>query len=140
MATETKKYSCPAEGCEYSGTENSVAAHYSGTRKQPDHAGGYEKAKQRMGSGTSKKEAETESGTAESSDGGNDGDTDSSTSETGSHPTFGDGTGGSDSGSSEPEEVDLPCGCESFDKSNCPEPPFWVSCDTCGKAYKVTEL
>lgn len=43
-----KQYKCPAEGCEYTGLKNSVAAHYSGTKKDDAHKGGYEKAKTLM--------------------------------------------------------------------------------------------
>lgn len=40
---------CPAEGCDYGPQPiSSVAAHYSGTTEQPDHQGGYERAKSRL--------------------------------------------------------------------------------------------
>jgi len=40
----TEPFSCPADGCEYSGPRTSVLGHYSG--KQDDaHAGGYERAR-----------------------------------------------------------------------------------------------
>jgi hypothetical protein len=40
----TETYTCPADGCEYSGPRSSVLGHYSG--KQDDaHAGGYERAR-----------------------------------------------------------------------------------------------
>ena len=35
-------HECPKDGCDYTGFENSVAAHYSGSK---DHDGGYERAK-----------------------------------------------------------------------------------------------
>lgn len=38
---------CPADGCEYEGLRNSVAAHFSGT-KDTAHKGGYERAKTLM--------------------------------------------------------------------------------------------
>lgn len=40
---------CPADGCDYQGPSKSVIAHYSGTRSKPDHKGGMDVAKHRLG-------------------------------------------------------------------------------------------
>lgn len=39
----TEMYTCPVDGCDYSGVRRSVASHYSGKRDDK-HSGGYEKA------------------------------------------------------------------------------------------------
>jgi hypothetical protein len=38
---------------------------------------------------------------------------------------------------SDSEKVDLPCGHESYDPAQAPEPPFSVTCDTCGQSWTV---
>jgi hypothetical protein len=37
------------------------------------------------------------------------------------------------------DEVELPCGHESFDADRAPEPPFNVRCETCGESFGVRE-
>lgn len=62
----------------------------------------------------------------------NDGDVNGSEgSETVEFPEAEDG-GGSDD--------ELPCGHESIDPAEAPDPPFTVTCDTCGESWTVTEL
>jgi hypothetical protein len=47
-----------------------------------------------------------------------------------------DGDTDSDSGAN---SVALPCGCETIDPADAPEPPYQVTCGTCGTTYKVNE-
>jgi hypothetical protein len=54
------------------------------------------------------------------------------------NPTFGTVDPDADLEPDEPELVELPCGCESYEKSKAPEKPFVVTCETCGTQYKVT--
>lgn len=35
--------------------------------------------------------------------------------------------------------VELPCGHESYDPSEAPDPPFKTSCDQCGGSWRVSE-
>ncbi len=37
-----------------------------------------------------------------------------------------------------PNQVELPCGCESYEPTEAPERPFAVTCSTCGTSYRVT--
>jgi len=37
-------------------------------------------------------------------------------------------------------DIELPCGHESFDPDNAPEPPFPVECEVCGETWTVTDL
>jgi len=60
----------------------------------------------------------------------------SSDDSTAGNPVMGD----ADPGSSQNEQVDLPCGHESFSRSDAPEPPFGVSCSECGESWAVSDL
>lgn len=50
--TDVTMYTCPVDGCEYSGVKQSVAAHYSGKKPDTGHDGGYEKANQLLQNAT----------------------------------------------------------------------------------------
>jgi len=108
---------CPAKGCDYNGLKKSVLGHYSG--KQDDaHAGGYEKAKQLLNGDTEATETSTE--TSDSSGGSN--------------PTMGNGE-------TEPDDngVELPCGHEKHYPDEAEhEPPYRVTCESCGEAWRWT--
>jgi len=109
---------CPAEGCDYTGVENSVCAHYSGTRDDA-HKGGYDRAKAKL---EQRDESETQTQDSDS-------------------PVFGsvDPDADTDPEPDESDQVELPCSCESYDPSNAPEPPYELQCTQCGKAWRVTE-
>ena len=123
---------CPADGCEYSGVPKSVAAHYSGSQNDV-HKGGYQVAIQKleaMDSSTDTTDTESDTGSVSQSSGSGDGLGIPST-ESAQEP--------SQEPETETDMHDLPCGHESFDLADAPEPPFAVSCDTCGKSWGVTE-
>ena len=50
---------CPADGCDYSGVQQSVAAHYSGKRDDA-HSGGYHDAKAMMDSDSGSQDTDPE--------------------------------------------------------------------------------
>lgn len=122
------KVNCPVDGCDYGPRPvKSVASHYSG-KKDDAHSGGYEKAMSML-----------------ESDGGSKPDTDGTDGQTGSPnqddgPTFPEASSGDNGGTDTSEApTDLPCGHESFDPSEAPDPPFRVQCDTCGASWTVTD-
>lgn len=136
----TDTYTCPVEGCEYSGVLNSVASHYSGKKPDTAHEGGFEKARllleEQGPDGTVEDSEPTEQGSeAAESDGSSDG---------GDNPTMDTSrSDGAESAESDPESdgetFTLPCECESFPVDDAPEPPFHVTCDTCDRTYRITE-
>jgi len=117
----TEKVTCPADGCDYSGVQTSVLGHYSG-RQDDAHSGGYQHAKTLLADG----ETSTNTAETDSSDGGS------------GNPVFGSADPDSSS-KSEPEQVGLPCGCESYDPAEAPPKPFKVTCSQCGETYRVSE-
>lgn len=122
MTQET--VTCPAEGCDYDGFKSSVLGHYSG-RQDDAHAGGYQKAKTLLDSGDTTQETTETAETDDSTD-------------TSDSPVMGDAD---PDATTEPdtEGVELPCGHESYNASEAPDPPFAVSCSECGNAWKVQE-
>lgn len=115
---------CPAEGCDYDGMRSSVVAHYSG--KQDDaHAGGYYAARDLVDGGDPEPEAKPE---AKPNDGPN--------------PTFGaaDPTRDPDPDvDDDPDGLELPCGHETVARSDLPELPCNVTCETCGQTWGLRE-
>jgi len=124
---------CPANGCEYSGAKSSVLGHYSGMRDDA-HAGGYRRAKEiveeNSGDGEFIEDEPDGGGGQGAEEGGSPGEED---------PIMGDGSTSQQTDGSTHRE-DLPCGHESFNPSEAPEPPFDVECNTCGESWTVTEL
>ena len=105
---------CPAEGCDYTGVQSSVLGHYSGTQDDA-HAGGYKTGRDLL-------------------------ETDSTTT-TSENPVFGDIDPDADP-DPEPDtsdNVELPCGCDSYDPSDAPDPPYKITCPDCGQSWRVTE-
>lgn len=76
---------------------------------------------------------ETTPGTDES-----DGAADGAQASDGSNPAF-DGPSPDTSTSAASGSVELPCGDESYDPADAPNPPFKVSCGACGKSWRVTD-
>lgn len=60
---------CPADGCDYTGGEHSVAGHYSGKRDDK-HSGGYERAIMKMENETKPDETKSNSDGSESAENG----------------------------------------------------------------------
>jgi hypothetical protein len=56
------------------------------------------------------------------------------------NPVFGnvDPDADPDAGLAADDSVELPCGCESYEPTEAPAPPFAVTCSTCGTSYRVT--
>jgi len=109
----SKEVTCPAEGCDYTGVQSSVLGHYSGTQDDA-HAGGYKTGRDLLES------------------------TDTNESE---NPVFGDSDPDADP---EPnvetsDKLELPCGCDSYDVSDAPDPPYKITCPDCGQSWRVTE-
>lgn len=127
----TETVTCPADGCDYSGVPKSVLGHYSGKRDGA-HEGGYERGRQRLGLDDDGDSREEVSRSPEDGGGGSGGGGGG-----GGNPTFGDAD--PDSGSDDTEH-DLPCGHESFDETEAPEPPFRVECSQCGDDWVVNDL
>jgi hypothetical protein len=124
MTEDSETVTCPADGCDYDGFRSSVLGHYSG-RQDDAHAGGYQKAKTMLdGEDTATETAETTEDTPQS--------------DTSSSPVMGNAD---PDATTEPdtEHVELPCGHESYDPGEAPDPPFAVSCSECGKAWEVQE-
>jgi len=118
-----KEYDCPADGCDYSGHREKVLGHYSGKQDEA-HSGGYHDAKQML---------------SDSADGGIDNTPDDSPAEGSQNPIVDGGQPSSPEPSSE-DEVELPCGHESFSEEDAPEPPFEATCETCDEDFGVSEL
>jgi len=128
----TQAVTCPAEGCEYSGAKSSVLGHYSGMRDDA-HTGGYRRAKEIIDETAGEGEFIDE----EESEDVDEPEPDSTTdTQGGSDPIMGGGDT-SDVGSS--EDIDLPCGHESYDPGEAPDPPFGIECSTCGESWTVRE-
>lgn len=120
-------YTCPAEGCDYEGAKKSVGAHYSG-KQDDDHEGGYLRAQELLEDADPSGEVTVDESPKPD---------DSTHDPAGDDPVMGSGP------SFEEEDTDveeLPCGHETFDPSEAPEPPFRVSCGECGEGWTVTEL
>lgn len=114
---------CPADGCTFDGARESVLGHYSGKQDEA-HSGGYQDAKQMLD---------------DSADGGSD----TTPSKAPENPVVDGVKPSSDPAGSEPgsqTDVELPCGHESFSKDEAPDPPFVVTCSTCGEQSKVNSL
>jgi hypothetical protein len=80
--------------------------------------------------------AAVESAPADSTvDGDTNDDTDTDPSDS---PVFGSVDPDADPDPDTSDEVKLPCGCESYDESEAPDEPFFVTCSTCGTSYRVT--
>lgn len=112
---------CPAEGCDYTGPKSSVLGHYSGKRDD-DHPGGYERAKTLLDDDVETAETPTETTTETTSN---------------SDPTMGNANPDEYDEADESDDVELPCGHESFDPEDVEKsPPYIVSCDTCGESWR----
>jgi len=117
----TDEITCPADGCEYSGPAKSVAGHAQAKRDPPHKGISYRDVMdEHAGNGASS--PSTPNGS-------------SSPSGSGSNPTVGDG----DSGGGADGREELPCGHESFDPAEAPATPFTISCETCGKTWRVED-
>jgi hypothetical protein len=108
---------CPADGCDYEGLRDSVLGHYSG---KPDdaHRGGYARARSLLAD--------------ESTDST---DTDNETPDSESNPVMGSADPNPSPSGDDREE--LPCGHESYDPTEAPDPPYRVGCDECGDTWEV---
>lgn len=107
---------CPADGCDYRGTEKSVKGHWGGKQDDP-HSGAYHRAKEAH---------------AEASAEGGEGDKDTLEPREASFGSADDGDGGDGD-----TEHTLPCGHESFSDSDVPGTYFLATCETCGKRFHV---
>lgn len=132
---------CPAPGCDYSGSKQAVKGHWGG-KQDEDHAGkwheaheAYQEAREQTADdeqedpsdGPEEAQAEPQARAgASTGDAGN-----------GSNPAF-DGPSPDTSNSGSSDNVDLPCGHESYDPSETPDPPFKVTCEECGTSWRVT--
>jgi len=123
---------CPVDGCDYENpNEKALKGHWGGMRDEA-HSGAWHKAMAEAEGSDSPARA----GATETDESPPEGDTDT-------NPTFGSAeveTGTETEPADTSEEVDLPCGHESFAPAEAPEPPFRVSCEECGEAWNVTDL
>jgi len=128
------------------GSNGSVIAHMSRSEDQEHKGIGYQKANQLVEIDN----AEKEGGKGQQGMGDNKGSptTDTSTTTT-NHRSGGaandNGSSGNPTMSSPSTSVntakghqELPCGHESYDPQETPDKPFWVTCDECGKTWKVS--
>jgi hypothetical protein len=129
MTEDSETVTCPADGCDYDGFRSRVLGHYSGSQDDA-HSGGYQVAKDRLN--------EQDDSTYGSASEASETDTDASQSNPGGSPVMGDAD---PDAAAEPasKDVELPCGHESYDPGEAPDPPFAVSCSECGKAWEVQE-
>lgn len=69
------------------------------------------------------------------------GDNETSDNNTSDSPVFGnvDPDADPDPEPDTPEQIELPCECESYDPAEAPDRPFTIKCTTCGKIYRVRE-
>lgn len=122
-------YPCPAEGCDYVGASKEAAKGHWGGKQDDVHSGAWHAAY---------------ADAQEADEGNGDGPDPASGSEGSGDPSQGDPTMGSrdpDGDEDDQEDVhDLPCGHESFDAAEAPDPPFVVQCDSCSGTWEVTEL
>lgn len=113
---------CPADGCDFRGGEEQITGHWGG-KQGGVHEGPFPGL-------------EGDGGAPEASDPDPDPD---STPEAGAsdanNPTMPSGS----PATSATDAVELPCGHDSYDPAEAPEPPFNVRCGTCGERYGVTE-
>jgi len=138
----TQAVTCPADGCEYSGAKSSVLGHYSGMQ-DANHQGGYRKAKEIV----EKNSGDGEFIEDDEPDGSNDKDELPTGGPSTKHAPDPDNSGGKDPvmGSGETgnvessDDVELPCGHESFNEDEAPDPPFGIECSTCGESWTVRE-
>lgn len=111
---------CPADGCSYEGVKSSVLGHYSG-KSDDAHPGGYARARSLLADADDPADEQAED-SADNQGGGGD-------------PTMGSADPSPDQGGSR----ELPCGHESYDPSEAPDPPYRVGCSECGDTWRVTD-
>jgi hypothetical protein len=112
---------CPADGCDFQGAEEQITGHWGG-KQEGVHEGPFPGL-------------EGDDGTSEASD--PDPDPEPEPGSAGAdNPTM---PSGSPATAATTDAVELPCGHDSYDPRDAPEPPFNVRCATCGERYGVTE-
>jgi len=129
----TQTVTCPL--CdEYTGEKESVATHMF-VKGDETHTGvNYQKAVTLIETNTDAEPVEEDEPDEDPSD--NQYDTDETT-PVGKDPVMGDGNTGNVGTS---DDIELPCGHESFNPDNAPEPPFPVECEVCGETWTITDL
>lgn len=122
----TQLKQCPVEGCDFSGSISQVQGHF-GKTKDAGHGGSFPGAE----------DAGPEPTQLNPNQHMTDTDTSTTTTTTTTNPTMPTGdptdTGTDTAGKGET----LPCGHESINPNDAPEPPFNVTCETCGESYGV---
>jgi len=129
----TQKVTCPAEGCDESGLPESVAGHAQGKRDDAHSGLTYTGVLAEVGT-----EQPAESTDEPDTDEQSEADSEAEHGQTGlSFPENPDAD--DDRGEQASDMVDLPCGHESYNEAEAPDPPFGVSCESCGKSWVVRD-
>lgn len=110
---------CPAPGCPEQGTRAELSGHWGG-KSDDAHSGSFREAFDSESASDGASAGPSESPDPEGDRSGN--------------PTFGDADPSGD-----PDEIDLPCGHDSYDPSEAPDPPFRAECEQCGDGWTVRE-
>jgi len=114
MTQDKNIVQCPAKGCDFEGPN---AKQHWGGKRDDAHSGSFYEALNSTNQNTTNEPNEPDG-------------------PVGKDPVMG---GGDTSNVGTSDDVELPCSHESFNPDEAPEPPYEVSCSTCGESWTVSK-